>query len=137
MPETPEENKKQVYDALVIGLTCERSLLYERINQRVDLMIEAGLVAEVEALLAGGLSREAQAMQAIGYKEIVQYLDGMLPLDVAVQTIKKATRHFAKRQMTWYRKMPYIEWIDLTEAPDQDQIVEKIHQSIAQKFNLK
>ena len=99
------------YDALVIGLERDRQELYERINQRVSLMFEAGLEDEVKGLLAGGLQRDTQAMKGIGYKETAAYLDGEMNREEAVELIQKSTRHFAKRQLTWYRKMPYIEWI--------------------------
>ena len=99
------------YDALVIGLERDRQELYERINQRVSLMFEAGLEDEVKGLLAGGLQRDTQAMKGIGYKETAAYLDGEMSREEAVELIQKSTRHFAKRQLTWYRKMPYIEWI--------------------------
>ena len=99
------------YDALVIGLERDRQELYERINQRVSLMFEAGLEDEVKGLLAGGLQRDTQAMKGIGYKETAAYLGGEMSREEAVELIQKSTRHFAKRQLTWYRKMPYIEWI--------------------------
>ncbi len=98
------------YDALVIGLNRERQGLYERINQRVELMFEAGLIAEVQGLLATGITREEQAMKGIGYKETAAYLAGEMSQEEAVELIQKSTRHFAKRQLTWYRKMPYIHW---------------------------
>ena len=99
------------YDALVIGLERDRQELYERINRRVTLMFESGLEDEVKGLLSGGLHRGTQAMKGIGYKETAAYLDGEMSREEAVELIQKSTRHFAKRQLTWYRKMPYIEWI--------------------------
>jgi tRNA dimethylallyltransferase len=134
--QTGSKPKKLQYEVLVIGLTMQRSMLYDRINQRVELMVTAGLVAEVTELLAQGLSVEAQSMQAIGYKEVVQYLQGKTTLVDMVQTIKQATRNFAKRQLTWYRKMPYIHWVAVDEEYSHVQIVENIYQSIAEKFNL-
>lgn len=125
------------YEASVIGLTMERSLLYDRINQRVDMMVAAGLVEEVKRLLQSGLAVEAQSMQAIGYKEIVLYLKGQMALDDALTKMKQETRHFAKRQLTWYRKMPYIQWFSVDSGRSEAQIVENIYQSIAEKFNLK
>lgn len=99
------------YDVVVIGLERDRQELYERINQRVNLMFEAGLEEEVQRLLSGGLDRSTQAMKGIGYKETAAYLVGEMSRQEAVELIQKSTRHFAKRQLTWYRKMPYIEWI--------------------------
>ena len=94
-----------VYDAFVIGLVRERAHLYERINARVDAMFAAGLVDEVRRLLASGVGRDAPAMKGIGYKETAAYLAGEMRLEETIEQIKTATRHFAKRQMTWYRKM--------------------------------
>jgi len=135
--ECPIPSQSLQYKASVIGLTMERSLLYDRINQRVDMMVAAGLVEEVKNLLQSGLSVEAQSMQAIGYKEIVLYLKSQMTLDDALTKIKQATRHFAKRQLTWYRKMPYIQWFSVDTGQSEAQIVENIYQSIAEKFNLK
>lgn len=102
-----------VYDALVVGLNRPREVLYERINRRVDRMVEAGLLEEVEGLLASGVLRGAPAMKGIGYKEIAACLAGETTLDEAIDTLKKSTRHFAKRQLTWFRRMEYIHWIDV------------------------
>ncbi|MBE6093597.1 MAG: tRNA (adenosine(37)-N6)-dimethylallyltransferase MiaA, partial [Selenomonas ruminantium] len=98
------------YDVYVIGLNRERQGLYQRINQRVELMFAAGLEDEVRKLLAGGVTREMQAMQGIGYKETAAYMAGEMSREEAVDLIQKSTRHFAKRQLTWFRKMPYIHW---------------------------
>lgn len=121
-----------LYDAIVIGLTMERAALYERIEKRVDLMLANGLVEEVRSLLNGGLSPDAQSMKGIGYKEIAAYLRGECSLAEAADTVKKNTRHFAKRQLTWYRKMPYIRWFDRL-AVDDDYIMEYIYKEIAGK----
>lgn len=122
-----------VYDALVIGLRMERNKLYERINLRVDLMVQGGLVDEVRNLLGQGITPDCQAMKGIGYKEIIAYLAGEITLDAAIDQIKKSTRHFAKRQMTWFNKMPYIVWYDV-DANTQIDLVEKIYKDIAGKF---
>ncbi|BAL82670.1 putative tRNA delta(2)-isopentenylpyrophosphate transferase [Selenomonas ruminantium subsp. lactilytica TAM6421] len=98
------------YDVYVAGLNRERQGLYARINQRVELMFAAGLETEVRQLLAGGVTRDMQAMQGIGYKETAAWLNGEMTKEEAVDLIQKSTRHFAKRQLTWYRKMPYIHW---------------------------
>ena len=113
------------YDALVIGLERDRQELYERINRRVNLMFEAGLEDEVKGLLARGLHRGTQAMKGIGYKETAAYLDGEMSREEAVELIQKSTRHFAKRQLTWYRKMPYIEWIK-ADQPLEDLLADCI-----------
>ncbi|MBO6235411.1 MAG: tRNA (adenosine(37)-N6)-dimethylallyltransferase MiaA [Schwartzia sp.] len=121
------------YDACVIGLCSDRKILYERIEKRVDAMISAGLEEEVRRLLAEGVSRSARAMQGIGYKEMAAYIDGELSLAEAVANIKKATRHFAKRQFTWYRKMPYIHWFDIDAIPFEE-LVETVLETINNKF---
>ena len=123
-----------VYDACVIGLHADRKLLYERIEKRVDAMIDAGLEEEVRRLLASGVPRNARAMQGIGYKEMAAYIDGELSFTEAVDNIKKATRHFAKRQSTWYRKMPYIHWFDVDAIPFEDlakEVLKTINNSFA------
>ena len=105
------------YDSFVIGLTRERAHLYARINARVEEMFAAGLADEVRGLMARGVGRGAPAMKGIGYKETAAYLAGETSLAAAVESVQKATRHFAKRQMTWYRKMPYIRWYDADALP--------------------
>lgn len=128
------DGQARLYDVAVIGLTSERSLLYERINQRVDRMMEMGLLGEVRSLLASGVSPDAQSMKGIGYKELVAYLNGVCTLEEAVDAIKKGTRHFAKRQFTWYRKMPYIDWYDVQSKEDLIRIEEEIAKKLTGKF---
>ena len=101
------------YNALVLGLTNERSVLYDRINRRTEKMFADGLVDEVKNLLAGGVSPNAQAMSGIGYKETVEYLQGGTTLDETILKVAQATRNFAKRQLTWYRRMKYIQWLKI------------------------
>ena len=101
------------YRGPVIGLQRERSDLYNRINRRVEIMFEKGLVDEVKQLLKNGVNPNCQAFKGIGYKEVVQYLEGLISYDACVDLIQKNTRHFAKRQITWYKRMPYIEWITI------------------------
>jgi tRNA dimethylallyltransferase len=102
------------YHQLLIGLTMERSKLYERINQRVNLMIEQGLVTEVEMLKLAGFDSSHNSMQGIGYKEMLQHLAGELTLTETVAKIQQATRNFAKRQLSLFRANPEIKWFDLT-----------------------
>lgn len=122
------------YDALVFGLNMERSALYERINRRVDLMLEAGLEQEVRRLLEQGVSSECQSMQSIGYRQMVWYLNGSMSYEDAVDKLKQATRNFAKRQVTWYKKMPYINWLELEPEPDYTDVVERICEKLVQKY---
>ena len=125
------------YDALVIGLEMERSALYERINKRVDIMLEQGLEQEVRSLLARGVSPDCQSMQSIGYRQMVWYLNGSLTYDEAVDKLKQATRNFAKRQITWYKKMPYIKWLQLEKQPNYANVVGRICEILVEKgFSL-
>ncbi|MDD4602143.1 tRNA dimethylallyltransferase [bioreactor metagenome] len=131
------DNGHLMYDAVVIGLTMNRNQLYQRINQRVELMFEQGLVTEVEQLMQSGVPINAQAMQGIGYKEIISYLGGETDLFTAITRIKQASRHFAKRQLTWYRKMRYIVWFNIDEFSCYDDMMESIYNYIAGKFWIK
>lgn len=97
---------------VVIGLTTSREKLYERINKRVDEMVENGLIDEVRALFEKGLSEDYQSMKGIGYKELFPYFRGESSLEECLNLIKQHSRNFAKRQMTWFRSMPYIEWFE-------------------------
>ena len=121
------------YDTYVIGLNRERQGLYQRINQRVELMFAAGLEDEVRNLLAGGVTREMQAMQGIGYKETAAYLAGEMSREAAVELIQKSTRHFAKRQLTWFRKMPYIHWY-MADELDSERLLQSVSQDLAGFF---
>lgn len=122
------------YDALVFGLNMERSALYDRINRRVDLMLEAGLEQEVRQLLEQGVSPDCQSMQSIGYRQMVWYINGSMSYEDAVDKLKQATRNFAKRQVTWYKKMPYIDWLELDAEPDYAAAVERICETLVQKY---
>ena len=106
-----QREKETPYDLTFVVLTMERELLYHRIDKRVDQMIEKGLVEEVRFLKEKGFSREMTSMQGLGYKEILDYLDGEITLDEAVYRIKRDTRHFAKRQLTWFRREKDTQWI--------------------------
>ena len=121
------------YNALVIGLEMERAALYERINQRVDLMLAAGLEQEVRDLLDRGVSPECQSMQSIGYRQMVWYLNGSMDYEQAVDKLKQATRNFSKRQITWYKKMPYIQWLQLDAKPNYANVVGRICEMLVEK----
>ena len=102
-----------IYAARVFGLTSDRADLYDRINRRAAQMFAEGLVDEVKALLANGVSPDAQAMRGIGYKETVEYLRSGTTLNDTIAKVAQATRNFAKRQLTWYRRMHYIQWLKI------------------------
>ena len=104
---------KLKYNTLVIGLTSTRQKLYERINKRTKEMFDAGLVEEVRQLLNSGVSPNAQAMLGIGYKETVEFLQGAATFEETVSKVSQATRNFAKRQLTWYRRMNYIKFFNV------------------------
>ena len=104
--------KEAEYDFCYFVLNDERAHLYERINKRVDIMMENGLLEEVKTLKAKGYSDDLVSMQGVGYKEIIQYLNGAISLEESVELIKKNTRHFAKRQLTWFRKEDDVIWVD-------------------------
>ena len=107
-----ERAKESPYDFRYFVLTDERAHLYERIDHRVDLMLEAGLVEEVKRLRAQGCHKGMVSMQGLGYKEILAYLDGGCTLEEAVYIIKRETRHFAKRQLTWFKRERDVIWLD-------------------------
>ena len=107
-----ERQKQSPYNFAYFVLTDERAKLYERIDRRVNAMIEAGLVEEVKKLKSMGCSREMVSMQGLGYKEILAYLDGGCTLEEAVYIIKRETRHFAKRQLTWFKRERDVIWLD-------------------------
>jgi len=113
------------FNALKIGLRKDREKLYERIDQRVDMMIQAGLVEEVQKLLARGYSPELKSMQSIGYRHIVGFLGGSLAWDECLRTLKRDTRRFAKRQFTWFGADRAISWQTPTDVKDIISLVGK------------
>lgn len=120
-----EQENRMVYDAVLVGLTMERSQLYERINKRVDLMMEHGLLEEVRSLYDAGI-RDCQSIQAIGYKELYQYVDGLISQDEAVQMLKTNSRRYAKRQLTWFRNKMDVAWFDVTYETKMKEILKYV-----------
>ena len=116
-----ERQKESAYRSCYFVLNDKRELLYERIDRRVDLMVQEGLVSEVQKLLNMGCQRESTAMQGLGYKEIIDYLQGEISLEEAIYRIKRDTRHFAKRQLTWFRREKEVIWIDKDKFAYDDQ----------------
>jgi len=110
-----ERQKESPYNFAYFVLTDDRAKLYERIDKRVDIMVEKGLVDEVKKLKDMGYHREMVSMQGLGYKEILDYLDGKITLEEAIYIIKRETRHFAKRQLTWFRRENDVIWFDKQE----------------------
>ena len=125
-----EESKKEsAYNSAYFVLNCDRELLYNRINKRIDLMVEEGLLEEVQALKEEGYSRDLVSMQGLGYKEILAYLEGEISLDEAIYILKRDTRHFAKRQLTWFRREKEVIMVDkdkLTTLDEQLGLITKV-----------
>ena len=120
-----ERAKESPYEFCYFVLNDDRKLLYDRIDLRIDQMLEEGLVEEVTALKNKGYKKDMVSMQGLGYKEILDYLNGSCTLEEAVYILKRDTRHFAKRQLTWFRRERDVIWIDKNEYDhDEDKILE-------------
>lgn len=120
----PAMEQKPSFSYRVAALHMDREILYRRIEQRVDEMLSQGLVEEVRTLISSGVPAEAQAMKGLGYKELVPYLRGECTLEEAVYEMKKGTRHYAKRQLTWMRREEDVQWVD-SLAPDAYEQLER------------
>lgn len=127
---TDIRKKSSKYDFILIGLSMDRKTLYERINQRVDKMIDDGLVEEVKSLLDKGFEKKLISMQAIGYKEIIEFLEGNITFEEAVNILKRNTRHFAKRQFTWFLKDENVKWFNIENVNKIDATLEQIYEYI-------
>lgn len=130
-----QRKKTSPYDFRFFVLNPKRDILYDRINKRVDKMVEKGLVDEVKSLIESGLSIDNISMQGIGYKEIVEYLEGNIPLDKAVENIKQNTRHMAKRQVTWFKRERDVIYIDPFEFENNEKIVDYMVEKIGIENN--
>ncbi|MBQ7882753.1 MAG: tRNA (adenosine(37)-N6)-dimethylallyltransferase MiaA [Phascolarctobacterium sp.] len=124
------------FEAVVFGLNMPREILYERINRRVDIMIEQGLEKEVRRLLEEGVPVDCQSMKSIGYRQMLWYINDGMDYDFAVDKLKQATRNFAKRQVTFYKRMPYIQWYALDAEPNYENVVNSMEQTLVEKFKL-
>jgi tRNA dimethylallyltransferase len=125
-----QREKKSPYDYRFFVLNPPRDILYERINKRVDIMLENGLVDEVKKLREMGLSTANISMQGIGYKEIIEYLDGEVSLETAIENIKQNTRHMAKRQVTWFKREKDVIYVDPFSFESNDKIVDYMIEKI-------
>ncbi|WP_025028550.1 tRNA (adenosine(37)-N6)-dimethylallyltransferase MiaA [Caldalkalibacillus mannanilyticus] len=123
------------YQLVMIGLTMDRKVLYDRINQRVDQMIEEGLLEEVKRLLSLGLPPDTTALQAIGYKELILYIQGQMNLDEAIELLKRNSRRYAKRQLTWFRRMKEVTWFDVTDLSKWKENEEIIAQYVQESYS--
>ncbi len=128
-----ESQKESPYQFAYFVLNQDRKKLYERIDQRVDLMMEAGLLKEVQDLKEEGYGKSLVSMQGIGYKEIYEYLEGSLTLDQAVDLIKKDTRHFAKRQLTWFGREKDVIMIQKEQFETEEEILQHMLEILKQK----
>ena len=126
-----EHNKRErvrssPFDFAYFVLTMDRKKLYERIDKRVDLMFDMGLVEEVKALMAKGYDKSLVSMQGIGYKEVIDYLSGKTSLEECIDIIKRDTRHFAKRQLTWFKREKVVTYIDKDEFDAEDKCLKEM-----------
>lgn len=127
-----KENDK--YNIIFIGITMDRGKLYERINNRVDAMIQQGLIEEVQKLLEMGYNEDLVSMQGLGYKEIIQYLKGNNTLNEVIEVLKRNSRRFAKRQLTWFRRDEKIKWIDTDNFDNRDDLIQYIIKYLEEKI---
>lgn len=118
-----QHGKESAYNSAYFVLTQDRTVLYDRIEKRIDLMLAEGLLEEVKGLLEEGCKPESVSMQGIGYKELVSYLNGECTLEEAVSILKRDTRHFAKRQLTWFRREREVLWFDKDDYETEDAIL--------------
>ena len=119
--------KREVdYNFVQYGLNWDRKVLYRNIENRVDEMIKSGLVEEAKEIIANGFDKKLNSLNTVGYKEIISYLEGEISLDRAIELIKRNTRRFAKRQMTWFRRDKRIKWYDVSDVADLNKVSDKI-----------
>ena len=130
-----KQSKK--YDCILVGLNMDRKMLYERINKRVDKMLSDGLIEEVKSLIEKGYDKNLVSMQGIGYKEIVDYLEGNIDLEETLNILKRNTRRFAKRQFTWFLRDINVKWFNINTINEIDLVVDDIHNFIMSTKNIK
>ena len=133
--------RRPEYDVILVGLMRDREELYDRINRRVDIMMDEGLLSEVKTLVESGLTDAHMSMKGIGYKELIAYLNGETTLDDAITDIKTNSRHYAKRQMTWLRKYGKyedtpqgIKWFNISEIGSEENTSEEIKEWLRKRF---
>lgn len=125
--------KKSPYNFVYFVLNDDRQKLYDRIELRIDEMMKQGLLQEVKELLDYGCTKDMVSMQGLGYKEFIPYFEGKCSLEESVSILKRDTRHFAKRQLTWFRREPSVTWIDKSDYKDEDALLEYMLQIIQDK----
>ena len=131
-----ERGKESPYEFCYFVLNDDRQLLYDRIDLRIDKMLEDGLLEEVTALKNKGYTKDMVAMQGLGYKEILDYLNGACTLEEAIYILKRDTRHFAKRQLTWFRRERDVIWVDKNKYDhDEDKILNVMLSYVKERIN--
>ncbi|MDA7025756.1 tRNA (adenosine(37)-N6)-dimethylallyltransferase MiaA [Bacillus sp. CLL-7-23] len=131
-----DQQKELLYNTALVGLTMDRQVLYDRINKRVDQMMDEGLVEEAREFFEDEKVRHSQSVQAIGYKELFAYFEGRETLSVAVETLKRNSRRYAKRQLTWFRNKMDVTWFDMTPPVKIEQKKQEIFTYIAGKIEF-
>ncbi len=132
-----ERAKESPYNFCYFVLTDDREILYDRINSRIEQMLEDGLLEEVQALKEKGYTKEMVSMQGLGYKEILDYLNGECTLEEAIYILKRDTRHFAKRQLTWFRRERDVIWIDKSDyAHDEEKILDTMMSIMKERIRV-
>ena len=119
-----QRKKDSPYNYNYFVLNKDRDKLYDNINRRVDIMINDGLLEEVRLLKNMGYTRDLVSMQGLGYKEILDYIEGRSSLDQAIEILKRDTRHYAKRQLTWFKREKEVIWVNKDDFEDEDLIIE-------------
>ncbi|MFQ9510988.1 MAG: tRNA (adenosine(37)-N6)-dimethylallyltransferase MiaA [Lachnospiraceae bacterium] len=132
-----QRRKDSPYQFVYFVLNRARATLYDRINLRIDQMLEAGLLDEVKSLAEKGYTKDMVSMQGLGYKEILAYLDGEMTMEEAIYILKRDTRHFAKRQLTWFKREKDVTWIDLDTFQSRQQVRNEMIQICKKKEILK
>ena len=128
-----QREKDSPYNFEYFVLNDDRSVLYDRIEQRIDIMLQQGLVEEVQKLLDYGCTSDMVSMQGLGYKEIVSYLKGECSLEEAIYILKRDTRHFAKRQLTWFRREKVVTWVNKNQYETEDKMLSFMLQNLQEK----
>lgn len=128
-----QQQKEAEYNHAYFVLNRDRQTIYDRINKRVDIMISSGLVEEVRSLIAGGISPDSIAMQGLGYKETVRYINGEISLNRLSELIKLGTRHFAKRQITWFKRERDVNWLNYEDYSNADEMLNKMIEILKEK----
>ena len=128
-----QRQNESPYNFLYLVLNDDRSKIYDRIEKRIDIMVRQGLIEEVQSLRERGYSKELVSMQGLGYKEIIEYLEGNITLEEAIYILKRDTRHFAKRQLTWFRREKVTTWIDKSKYDSEEKILQQIKEYAIEK----